>query len=273
MDPRERFAELAGLRDEQIDLATAALWIAAEEYPSLDVAETRARLDALAEDARSDVEAQGSLDARLDHLNRFVFERAGFRGNAKEYYDPRNSYLNEVLERRQGIPITLAIVYLTLGRRLGLDVHGVSFPGHFLVKTGAGELVIDPFVGSRLSHAECEARLRRAVGRPIAFEPELHLRTATHREILVRVLSNLKQIFARQRDFGRTLACCDRILLLEPDAPHELRDRALVYERLDYTAAAAADLERFLTLAPGDPTADAMRERRDALRARTGRLN
>lgn len=177
-----------------------------------------------------------------------------------------------MIERRQGIPITLAIVYLTLGRRLGLHLEGVSFPGHFLVKCGDA-VVIDPFVGARVSREACEARLRQSVGRAITLEPRLHLRAATHRQILVRMLSNLKQIFARQSDFGRTLACCDRILLLEPDAPHELRDRALVYEQLDCTAAASADLERFLALAPNDPTAGAMRERRDALRVRTGRLH
>jgi regulator of sirC expression with transglutaminase-like and TPR domain len=273
-DPRERFAELASFRDEEIDLATAALWIAAEEYPQLEVAATRDRIDALAEQVRARVEAVETTDARVDVLNRFAFEEIGFRGNQAEYYDPRNSYLNDVLERRSGIPITLAILYMALGERLGLAVRGVSFPGHFLVKcVGDEEIVVDPFAGCRLSHATCEARLQRAVGRPIALEPELHLRAASHREILVRVLSNLKQIFAQQRDFGRTLACCDRILLLEPDAPLELRDRALVYEQLDCTAAAAADLDRFLHLAPEDPTSGPMRERRDALRARTGRLH
>jgi regulator of sirC expression with transglutaminase-like and TPR domain len=274
IDPRARFAELANLRDEEIDLATAALWIAAEEYPELDVAATRDRLDSLAEEARAGIEAAEATEARVDALNQFVFEQAGFHGNQTEYYDPRNSYLNDVLELRRGIPITLAIVYVTLGEQLGLDVRGVSFPGHFLVKCVAeDDIVIDPFAGCRLSHETCEARLQRAVGRAIAFEPALHLRAATHREILVRVLSNLKQIFAQQRDFGRTLACCDRILLLEPDAPLELRDRALVYEQLDCTAAAAADLDRFLQLAPDDPTSEPMRERRDALRTRTGRLH
>lgn len=273
-DPRERFAELARFGDAEIDLATAALWIAAEEYRDLEVAATRDRIDALAEDARASVETAGSLGERIDALNQFVFEVAGFRGNQAEYYDPRNSYLNDVLERRCGIPISLAIVYLTLGERLGLELRGVSFPGHFLVKClGEEEIVVDPFAGCRLSRAICEARLQRAVGRPIALEPRLHLRAATNREILVRLLSNLKQIFAQQRDFGRTLACCDRILLLEPDVPLELRDRALVYEQLDCTAAAAADLDRFLRLAPDDPTSGVMRERRDALRARTGRLH
>ena len=229
-------------------------------------------MDALAERGRAAIDGAGELGPRIDALNRFVFHESGFRGNDTDYYDPRNSYLNQVIERRRGIPITLAIVYITVGNRLGLRLEGVSFPGHFLVKCG-DELVIDPFLGECISRESCESRLRRAVGRPIELEPALHLRAATPREILVRVLTNLKQIFAKQRDFDRALSCCDRILLLVPDAPNELVDRALVYEQLDCTAAAAADLDRFLAVAPNEPRAPAVRERRDGLRARTGPLN
>ena len=274
MDPRQRFSEIAARSDAAIDLAEAALWIAAEEYPELDVTACLARLDALAAEAAPALHAAPDPAARVASLLRFFAEQ-GFRGNTLDYYDPRNSYLNEVIERRVGIPITLSLVLLTIGRRLGLPLQGVSFPGHFLLRCAVpdGLVVVDAFERAVLDRDACQRRLDAALPVPALLEPELHLRAATPREVLARLLGNLKRIYADRGDLERTLGCCDRILLLQPDSPTELRDRALVYEGLACHAAAAADLDRLLELAPGHPEAPELRARRDALRARRGALH
>ena len=273
-DPRERFAELARLPDARIELARAALWIAAEEYPALDVEGQLARLDALAALAEPRLREAASEAERALRLLRFLHDEQGFVGNQERYGDPRNSFLNEVLERRRGIPISLALILLEVARRLGLPLAGVSFPGHFLVKLEGPVLrVLDPFHGRVLDLAECRARLEAALGPQAVFVPERQLRATGPREILVRMLTNLKHLYLHARDLGRSLGCCERILLLVPDAPQELRDRGLVFEQLECFAAAAADLERFLELAPDDESASAVRERLRQLRARPQRLH
>jgi len=273
-EPRERFAELVRVPDTRLDLARAALWIAAEEYPALDVEAEVARLDALAALAALHLAGAASDAERAVRLLGFLHDEQGFRGNEERYGDPRNSFLNEVLVRRTGIPITLSLVLLEVARRLGLRLAGVSFPGHFLVKLEGPELrILDPFHGRALDVAECRARLAKALGPQVVFVPERDLRAAGAREILVRMLTNLKHLYLRAKDLGRTLGCCERILLLVPDAAHELRDRGLVFEQLECHAAAAADLERFLELAPDDDSAPAVRERLRQLRLRPQRLH
>jgi regulator of sirC expression with transglutaminase-like and TPR domain len=269
--PRERFAEIAARQDADIDLAEAALQIAAEEYAALDVGACLARLDALADEAAPRVRAAQDTLERVEELVRF-FEEHGFRGNTLDYYDPRNSFLNEVLERRLGIPITLSLVYLAVGQRVGIPFHGVSFPGHFLLRCEVPEglVVVDAFEHAVLDRDACQRRLDAALPVPALLDPELHLRPARPREILARLLGNLKRIWAERGDLERTLGCCDRILLLAPDEPGELRDRALVYESLACYSAAAADLDRLLECAPGHPEAAALRAKRDVLRAKRG---
>jgi regulator of sirC expression with transglutaminase-like and TPR domain len=233
--PRDAFARIAGLPDPEIDLAEAALWIAAEEQPGVDVAGYLRRLDALAEAAAPEFPERGTLPEKVARLNRYLFAEQGFRGNQKAYYDPRNSFLDQVIERRLGIPITLAIVYIAVAGRLGLDCRGISFPGHFLVKcvdAREGELVVDAFAGGVLSRAECQRRLDAAAGRHLRLDPAVHLRAATPREILVRVLANLKQIFHASGDLPGALACCERILLLTPDSPLDQRERDALRARV-----------------------------------------
>jgi regulator of sirC expression with transglutaminase-like and TPR domain len=272
--PRDRFAAIASAKESEIALDEAALWIAAEEYAGLDVSAYLARLDSLAEGAGARLEGARSDAERVGRLNRFLFLEEGFGGNRSDYYDPRNSYLNEVLDRRSGIPITLSLVYIAVGRRLGLRVEGIGFPGHFLVKwRGEQELIIDAFQGETLSLEDCQDRLASAAGQSVALHPELHLRTAGAHEILTRLLGNLKQIFVQRQDWNRALDCCERTLLVCPDAPHELRDRGLVLEQIDCFHAAAADLDRFLELAPDDPSAPGVRARRRALEQRLGQLH
>jgi regulator of sirC expression with transglutaminase-like and TPR domain len=257
---RVQFGRIAALPDARVDLAEAALWIAAEEYPELDVAEYLARLDRLADAARSHVTLGASVLERVERLNEFLFRESGFTGNRVDYYDARNSFLNEVLERRTGIPITLAIVWVSVAERLGMPARGIGFPGHFLVRAGsaADEILVDPFTGSVVTRADCEARLRAAAGADVPLDPSL-LEPSPARQILARVLRNLKQIWLAREDWQRALDCAERILMLAPEAPLELRDRGLIFARLECFAAAEADLRKFLALAPEDSGAEAVR--------------
>jgi len=267
---RDRFARLARGDDAELDVEEGAILIAAEEYPDLDPAAVRAELDRLGAHARAVLADAGDADERVERLNRFLFQEQGFEG-ASEYYDPRNSYLNEVLARRVGIPITLALVYMGVGRRAGLDVRGISFPGHFLVRcAGPEEQIVDAFHGRTLTMRECETRLAAALGPGAALDRALHLRDASTREILVRMLSNLQRIFAEHGDSERLLACCDRILLLTPRSPLALRDRAIVYQRLGWLSAAISDLDNALDAAGESDLARSLRARRDVLRQRLG---
>jgi len=257
---REQFLRIARLPDERIDLAEAALWVAAEQYEGLDVPAYLARLAEFAERARPSVCTASTLEQRIAALNRFLYDEQSFRGNRSDYYDARNSFLNEVIDRRTGIPITLAVVYLAVAARLGLPVHGVGFPGHFLVKCAApDEILIDPFEGKLLTRAECEARWLATLGADTPFDAR-SLEPAPARQTLARLIGNLKQIFLAQQDWPRALACVERILVLAPDAPLELRDRGLLYARLECFSAAATDLKQFLALAPDDPTAAGVRQ-------------
>ena len=210
MDARTRFAEIAALPDEEIDLAEAALVLAAEAVPELDVAAYLARIDELARELAGGNTGESSLRARVDSLNRELFEARGFHGSRDGYYDPRNSFLNEVLDRRTGIPISLCVLYVELARRLGLHAEGISFPGHFLAKIvdGQEEIVVDAFEARVISDDECAVRLKLALG-PRAELREA-LRAASRKEILVRMLANLKAIYTNESDWEAALGCCDR---------------------------------------------------------------
>jgi regulator of sirC expression with transglutaminase-like and TPR domain len=270
--PRERFATLVRGPDADIDLAEAALLIAAEAYPALDVDRHLTALDALADAAEPRLGGAASDLERARALIHFLAAEQRFGGNHEDYYDIRNSFLNDVLERRIGIPITLALVYIEVGRRLGLPMVGVGFPGHFLVKlAGPEDIVIDPFFGRILDERACAERLRTVAGKDATFDRRL-LRAATVKEILVRMLRNLKQIYLQTRQFEPALACSERILLVEPELTQELRDRGLLYHQLECYAAAQLDLERFLTLAPGDDSADSVRNKLIEIRRHGGAI-
>jgi regulator of sirC expression with transglutaminase-like and TPR domain len=259
-DARRQLGALVAGADDQFDLAEAALLIAQEEYPTLDVDYYLGRLDALAAAAGASLRPHLSPAEQVARLNHFLFVEQGFRGNNEQYYDVRNSYLNEVLDRRTGIPIALSIVYIGVAQRLDLPVYGVSFPGHFLVKyAGAPDILIDPFFGKIISPDECAERLAAIYGPRTRLDRRLLL-AARPRDILTRMLSNLKQIYVEQHDLLRALACVDRILLLAPDTARELRDRGILYQRLECFAAALRDFERYLQLAPDDKAADTIRQ-------------
>jgi regulator of sirC expression with transglutaminase-like and TPR domain len=260
--PRARFAAMAALPDQEVDLAAAALLIAAEEYPQLVVEQYLQRLDMLAERVRDRLWNETAPLVVLQELNRVLFEEEGFRGNAREYHDPRNSFLNDVLDRRLGIPITLSILYLEVGWRLGLPLEGVNFPGHFLVRY-VGEaipLLVDPFLGGQIRFEdEAQELLDRVYGGMVRLRQEF-LQPAGKKDMLTRLLRNLKGIYLNERDDRRALAAIDRILLLRPTAAPELRDRGLLLARTGRVGEAIADLERYLDIEP--EAADARRVRK-----------
>jgi regulator of sirC expression with transglutaminase-like and TPR domain len=273
MSARARFTELIERPESAADLAEAALWIAAEERAGVDPGAALDELEALAERVRDVCDACADASERLASLERVFFRELGFRGNTEDYHDPGNSDLAWVLMHRKGIPITLSLVFMEIGRRLGLEVEGVGFPGHFLVRVrGETEVLIDAFEGRVVSEADCAAKLRSMVGDEIHFHPGL-LRACTPHEILARMLRNLKHAHLRRADFARALACCDRLLLLEPEATTELRDRGALFVRLECPQAALADFERYLALAPDDEGAATVRSTLESLREQAARLN
>ena len=272
---RERL--VARLRDleEPGALAEAALLIAAEEYPALDVAAWLARLDALGARARERVPPRGDADQTAAALTRLLVEDYGLRGNDADYYDPRNSFLNEVLERRLGIPLTLSLVYMEVGARAGVAVRGVGLPGHFVVRLERGETVrlLDPFNGGRpLDEANCRRLVERLGGGRLRFEPA-HLRAVSARAILIRMLANLKGVYTALGDWRRARGAVDRILLLAPEAVGELRDRGLLSARLGEPVAAIGDWEAYLRRVPDAKDAATVRRHLRALRQAQAALN
>ena len=260
---------------EPVDLARAALAVAREEYPELDEGRYLQLLDRLAEGVQAGLPSGSTVERRVGRINTYLFHELGFNGNHNDYYDPRNSFLNEVLDRRTGIPLTLCIVYMEIGRRCGLRVDGVGFPGHFLCKVhlGGGDLVIDPFNrGQLLGLEELKKRLASAVGDQVKFDPRL-LRAARPREILVRMLQNLRSVYQERNDMPRALSAVDRLLLLAPDNVRGLRERAQLYEKLGGASAAAADLEKVLQIEPRAADAAALRARVRRLRETGQYLN
>jgi regulator of sirC expression with transglutaminase-like and TPR domain len=259
-DARREFAMLAAR--EPVPLARGALLIAKEEYPALDVEDYLDKLAQLAREAEPLVHAGADTVERVQLLSHFLFEQKGFEGNRENLSDPRNSFLNEVIDRRLGLPLTLSIVYIEVGRRLGLNLYGVSFPTHFLVKAidERGELIIDPFNDGRiLDLDEIRARLAQIYNQPVEVHPAF-LRPAGARHILVRMLRNLKNVYAGTSDLTRALAALDRILLLDPRSLDELVERGSLYERLECFKAALDDYQSFLSIAPEHPAAEGARE-------------
>ncbi len=272
-DARARFQAL--LSTEDVPLADAALAVAAEEYQSLDPVKYIARLDDLATRVRMHAPAPSRAAAVLMAVRTVLYEEERFRGNDEDYYDPRNSFLNEVLDRRLGIPITLSLLYMEVARRAGLPLQGVAFPGHFLLKyapPGGPEVFIDAYNGGEvLSLDECVARFKAAShGRPV--EPR-HLAGVGPRQILARLLHNLKRIYLERSDDVRLWWVVDRLLMLEPGQREELRDRGLIAARLGAAAAAAKDLTAYLDVAADSPDAPQVREVLETVRSRNPLMN
>jgi regulator of sirC expression with transglutaminase-like and TPR domain len=272
---RLAFASLVSGPEEAIDLAEAALLIAKEEYPDLAVADYLGRLEAMAAEVRAQVSSTVDPHRMVEALNAYLFQAQGFRGNTEDYYDPRNSFLNDVLDRRTGIPITLSTVYMAVGGRLGLRLHGVGMPGHFLVKyaTPDEEIVIDPFNGGAVvTSADFQRILDRIYGGKLHFEPRF-LTTLGTRRILARMLSNLKVIYFNNHAYAKAVGVVDRLLILDPQAATEIRDRGLLSSQLKRFREATADLERYLRLAPEAEDAEVIRDHLRSMRERAASMN
>jgi len=283
MGAADPFAELM-MRDEAgIDLGRACLLIARDAYPGLDVEGYLGEIERLAARLKGRLPREGGVEARVIALNEFLYDDLGYSGNAEDYYDPRNSYLNEVLDRRTGIPITLSILYMEIGRRAGLTLEGVSFPGHFLVRLRlrGATLVLDPFAGGApLSEADLRERLGRVIPEgvtgnvPVAQLPlEQFLEPAGKRQILARLLRNLKGIYRDTDQPQHLLGVLNRMLEVAPAAHGELRERGLLYQRLECYRAALKDLQDYSALEPEAPDFDEVRARLVELGALCARLN
>lgn len=256
---------LARLDDESLPLLGTALLIARDEYPDLDPDLYDTLLHSHIAHLRVETDALERWPLKMQAINRHLFEELGYAGNHDEYYDPRNSYLNQVFERRLGNPISLAMVQMEVARRLGVPLDGVSFPGHFLVRLPVddGVLVMDPFNRGRpLDVDELRQRARPHLGGDVPDDDALHqiLNPASHRAIVMRVLRNLHGVYSESADWERAVRCADRILKLVPDNLDALRDRGLGYLELGHRHGALHDLGRYLQRNPRAPDAASVRE-------------
>ena len=243
------------------ELGTAALAMARIEYPALEPQRYIDRLDEMGRGAADRLGAGIVTSSEsIQSFNEYLYDEEGFSGNRESYDDPRNSFLNEVIDRRTGIPISLAVVYLEVARRAGLHVAGVNFPGHFLLRTRPGaastdDMIIDPFHrGAILSEFDCRQLLRNHVGDEAAFHPAL-LAPATRHDIVVRMLVNLKRLYVRMRSFPQARFVSTLLLTANPSAIDELRDRGLLAYHLEDFSSALRDLEEYLRLSPHDADA------------------
>ena len=262
-DRYKDFRQAVGRAETEINLGRAALAIAASDYPKLDIDTYLSRIGELAASAAARLGGDADVYRSIASVNTVLFHEQGFRGNREQYFDPRNSFLNEVLDRKTGIPISLSVLYMEVGQKIGLALQGIGFPGHFLVKAlGDGEeIIIDPFnQGEILSHESLGAMLSKLYGGKIVFDPVL-LQPLSKKQILRRMLNNLKLIYLRDEDWMKGLSVVERLVVLDPESGEDIRDRGLIYLRLECFKQALEDLESYLRLMPHATDADVVRER------------
>jgi regulator of sirC expression with transglutaminase-like and TPR domain len=268
---RRQFADIMAGPDDEVDLAQAALLIACEEYPELDVARYLRRVDGLALALASRLHQEPGPLAAVRALNGLLSDEEGFHGNLEDYYDPRNSFLNDVLDRRTGIPITLSMLYIEVGRRAGLDVEGIGLPGHFVVRVNG--TLVDPFhAGTVLSEDDCQKRLDRIYGGRLKLD-EAMLAPCERKTILARTLGNLKAIYTKAGDFWRALNVVELLLRVDPGSLEQMRDRGMLHASLDCYALAAGELEEYLEKAGNVPGNEQVRKKAAEMRALAARVN
>ncbi len=250
--PLEYFSSLVQ-SDDTFPLLEAAISLAQDEYPHLDVQQVLAEVDQLLVRLKRRIPADAPAMHKLRILNQFFFHDLHFGGNVNDYYDPDNSYVNVILHSRRGIPISLAVLWLELAQGLGLAARGIGFPGHFMIKVNLprGQVVIDPFSGQSLSREELWARLEpyrrhQEIDDDLEAPLSLYLQVAPPRDIIARMLRNLKEIHKTQEDWPRLLAVQERLLVLLPQAWNEYRDRGLTHAELGQVSLAVQDLETYL---------------------------
>jgi regulator of sirC expression with transglutaminase-like and TPR domain len=253
---RQSFSEIAALDEVSLSLDRAALAIASEEYPSLDIQAYLRKIDTLAARAEVLIGIDRTPVNVIESINEVLFVQEALRGNSDDYYDPRNSYLNEVLDRKLGIPLSLSVIYMEVAKRIDFPIHGIGFPGHFLVKHIATDrdIIIDPYnLGRILTPNDCQELLDKIHKGAVEMNASL-LQPMEKRMILTRMLYNLKGIYTQNEQYIKALSVIDKILMLNPWTPSELRDRGLLYMQTSLFAKALADLESYLarTAAPED---------------------
>ena len=263
--------------DDDFPLLEAFASVAQDEYPDLDVQQVLGDVDQLLARLKRRLPADAAPLHRLRMLNQFFYRDLSFGGNLNNYYDPDNSYLHAVLRTRMGIPISLAVIWMELAQGLNLQVRGISFPGHFLVKVSLpkGQVVIDPFAGQSLSREDLSERLQpykqpTLQGDDLEVPLGLYLQAARPRDILARMLRNLKEIHRSQSDAQRLLAVQDRLVVLLPQAWSEYRDRGLAHAELGHTDEAVLDLEKYLVCADEAMDTAAIADRLSTLRRQRG---
>ena len=271
---RKRFSEIVRRPQSVLDLGRAVLLIAAEEYPGIDIDAYIQRLDAIADSLRPRLRNATSDLERLQLLTHHLHVERELRGNVSDYYDPRNSFLNEVMDRGLGVPITLSVVYLEVARRLQIPLSGVSFPGHFLLRhDGYPSAYLDPFAPSTLlGRDDCE-RLLAQISEGRGEFDESYLAPANSHDILLRILCNLKVIYLRANEPDKALAAVNRILLLAPDEVNEYRDRAVLYMQLEAFRLAQADLEFYLPFCSDASEREMLRAALRRVREQVANLN
>lgn len=274
----ERWRQIVSAPDNQVNLAEAALVVAAAEYPNLDIDAYLSRIDDLAAQLRRRLRQDIPPTEAIIALNHYLFGELNFSGNTAEFYDPRNSFLNEVLDRRLGIPLTLSIVYIEIGRRAGLALRGVSFPGHFLVKciVRDGAIMLDPYaMGASLSIGDLQQRLKTLSNgiEPGSKAVQRMIAAAGNKEILARMLRNLKGIYLHQNEMMKALAAAERIIAVAPDAADEYRERGRIYLNLECFRAALADFRHYLLLEPVADDAKVIQQQVAELQQVASRLN
>jgi regulator of sirC expression with transglutaminase-like and TPR domain len=271
-EARERLTQLLSDSDS-VDAVEAALWVAREEYPALDVSRERDRVADLAASGARRVARKHNPFAKLDGLQAYLFGDLGYRGNVDAYDDPRNSFLNEVLDRRTGIPLTLSLLFIEVALRAGFDARGVGLPGHFVARLTLGDrtIFVDPFHEGRvITEEDCRDLVARSTGRPSLFRRE-QLAGVGGRAMVGRLLLNLKHVYVNRGDYARALSAVERLLLVSPGSMRELRDKGFLEAHLGRPAQAIADLERYLQLAPAAPDFESVRGRVVWLRRKLSR--
>lgn len=258
---RQQFIQEIQAPEPQIDLAKAALYLAQEEFPELEPMAYLNALDTMAVEIQERLPVERYPLRVLQVMNQYLFTDLGFVGSRENYYDPDNSYLNQVIDRRTGIPITLSLVYLALAQRIDFPMVGIGMPGHFLIRPDFADagIYVDAFnQGEILFPVDCEARLSQIYGQPVQLQPEF-LEPVGSRQFLARMLTNLKVIYVNQNQIDKALGAVERILLLFPEALSERRDRGLLYYQLDQWREARKDLEFYLAKMPSAPDEQVVR--------------
>ena len=247
----DNFAQEISRSDESINLAQASLYCAQAEYPELEVAKYLERLDLMAQDIAVKLPSQHYPLQIIKTINDHLYNNLEFRGNNQDYYDPKNSFLNDVIDRRRGIPLTLSIIYLEIAKRLDFPMLGIGMPGHFIIRPDFDDvgIFVDAFnQGEILFKEDCQAKLEQLYQQPVKLEPQF-LAPVNNKQILARLLTNLKQIYLHRRQYNKVLAIISGLLTLLPNNPNELRDRGLLYYELKLWQEASQDLQAYLKIA------------------------